>query len=168
MKHTGQKTRVYGAFDRVPVLREMADPVIAGCLAVVVLAVAVALVFAPDILPRDDNPEASIVQVGGGLVLVVGVYFTAVNIRLSRAANHSEHIATVLALLDTDREDVRLGAVKLLQAVGTESPDTPGDSASRAAARARQASIIGTLEVVAQGQSPAAEAARQALAQLRP
>lgn len=167
VSQTGQKSRVYRASDRVPVLKEMADPVIAGCLGLVVVAAAIGLFFAGDLFPGDENPEATVLQTGGGLVLAIGVYFTAVNIRLARAAKHAEHIATVLGLLDTDREDVRVGAVKLLEAVGTEAPDVPGDIASRRAAVARHASIIAVLEeVAAAGRSPSASAAALAITRL--
>jgi hypothetical protein len=161
------KRRIFAIFDRVPVVRQTGDPVIAGVLMLFALAVIVALALAEDIFPGDDRARTYVVQIAGGFLALFVFYFASINLRTSRAQHYADRVSKAIEQVGSTSDVVRIGAVRLLEGLALEEPEIPGDDASRLAARAYRRAIADVLAEIADGESgELASKARHILASL--
>src|ERR1700690_759141 len=89
----------------IPVLRDTADPEYAAIYFLFVCVVVGALV----IFGRGNNAYTHILQTAGGVLVVLGVYLTSVNLRISRAEQYAGRLTAAIGQLDSGSEAVRLG-----------------------------------------------------------
>jgi hypothetical protein len=136
-----KKQQIFSLFDALPVLREMGDPVIAGMLSMFAALVAIALVFATKLFPGDEDAHGHVLQVATGVVLLLGFYFAAINLRTARAQHYSDRLLRVFDQVNSSSPAIRLGAIRLLEGMAVEEPEAPMDAASRLAADARRRAI---------------------------
>jgi len=152
---------------KLPIVGETADPWIFLVLMTLVAVAALGVAFPDDVFPGDDDARAHVIQVAAGLLVILGAYFTAVNIREARAHQAFDRLCRVIEQLGNGNEAVRVGAVKLLESIALEKLDLPSGSAGEAM-RARRNAIREALRAVAEesAERPSSELARQALQKL--
>jgi hypothetical protein len=114
-----KKSRAFKFFDHVPVVRDTGDPEYAGIFFLFVCAVAGALL----IFGQSSNAYTDILQTAGGALVVMGVYLTTVSLRTSRSEQYAGRLMTAIGQLDSQSEAVRLGTIRLLEAILVEAPD---------------------------------------------
>jgi len=151
---------------RVPIVRETADPWIFLMLVGLVLATILALIFPEQVFSGDRDPRTHIIQVAAGLLVILGAYFTSVNLREVRAHQSFERLCKTIGQLESDSEAVRIGAIRLLESLELEKLDLPTGSAGEVTSARRQA-IREALEAFArESQGPAVAVAQEVLATL--
>lgn len=155
-----EKGRIFAFFDRMPVVRQSGDPVIAGVLLLFIALVVLALVLAKVFFPGDDRARTYVIQLAAGLLALFVFYFAAINLRTSRAQHYADRLSRAIDQLGSSSDVVRVGAIRLLEGLALEAPEIPGDDASRLAARAYRLAISDVLGEVADGREE--ELARRA------
>jgi len=161
------KAKLFEASTFLPFVGETADPWIFLVLSALV-AVTVAGVALPHVVfPRDRDARSHVIQVAGGLLVVLGAYFTAVNIREVRAQQAFERLCKVIEQLGDPSEHVRIGSVRLRESIALEDLDLTSGSMGDVR-RARRNAIRDALVSVAgdQHKRGSADAARQVLLRL--
>jgi hypothetical protein len=144
------KDAIEEPFRRVPVIKDAADPVVAGVLwLVVILTVAGVALAGTVIFPHDKDARSHIIQLAGGMIVILGAYFTARRLVAGQTQQYVERLGATLALLDSDHEATRIGAIKLLQGMAVEGAGLPRNSGGIESAGAWQAAIQQALKAVA-------------------
>ncbi len=167
MREREPKARLFDFAGRIPVARETADPWIFLVLIGLVAATVVALVFAREVFPDDDDARGHVIQLATGMLVILGAYFTAVNIREVRAQQTFDRLCRVIEQLGSDSEPVRVGAIRLLESIALEKLDLPAGSAG-SALEARHVAVREALASVAaeRGERPSVELAQRVLGEL--
>lgn len=147
------KARIFTLSTRVPLVRETADPWIFLVLLALVVVATAGVILAGDVFPGDKDARTHVIQVATGLLVILGAYFTAVNIREVRAQRSFEQLCAVIDQLGSQSESVRVGAIRLLQSLAHEELDLPGGALGRVV-ETRRLAILDALAVVA-GEHPA-------------
>ena len=137
----GSKTRIFSIVDRIPIVREFADPIIAAVLLAIITVTASALLLSSQIFPHDSEARSHIIQIAGGLVLILGLYYASVTVRELRAQQYLERLSTLIGQLSSTNEAVRVGTLRLLQSAALERPTLPSDSTTEGATQARSWAI---------------------------
>jgi hypothetical protein len=161
------KDRLFAFSERLPLIGRAADPFVAAALGLVVVLTLVFVAIPGQVFPEDHNARGHILQLAGGLIVVGGAYFAAVNLRSTRASQLADRLRATLGDLGSDSEAVRVGAIQLLEGMANEDPNLPKDTAGRAAVQAQRRAIYAALAaMVEEGGAASAEAARHALSRL--
>jgi len=145
------KSRLFESSTRLPLVGETADPWIFLVLAALVAASVLGIAFPHAIFPGDRDARGHVIQAAAGCLVILGAYFTAVNIREARAHQAAERLGRTIDQLGSGDEAVRVAAVKLLQSMALERLDLPSQSAGEAM-DARNGAIREALTVVAEGE----------------
>lgn len=161
------KSKLFYISTRIPLIRETADPWIFLVLTALVVAAAFGIFCPETVFPGDEDARTHVIQVAAGMLLILGAYFTAVNIREARAQQSFDRLCKVIDQLGSDSETVRVGAIRLLESIALEKLDLPGGSAGQVR-RARQKAILDALASVSEelAGSPSAKLARDVLTDL--
>jgi hypothetical protein len=161
------KARLFSLSTRIPLAKETADPWIFLVLVALVVVATVGVVFPEDVFPGDEDARSHVIQVAAGFLVILGAYFTAVNIREARAQHAFDRLCKVIEQLGSESEAVRIGAIRLLESIALEKLDLPGGSTGRVM-RARNDAIVEALGSVAQESAglPSTGLARQVLQDL--
>lgn len=141
LRTPGPKTRAFSLFDRIPIVGEFADPIIATVLLAIMAVTAGALLLSSQIFPHDHEARSHVIQIAGGLVLILGLYYASVTVRELRAQQYLERLSTLISQLASTNEAVRAGTLRLLQSAALERPTLPSDSTTEGAAQARRRAI---------------------------
>lgn len=167
MAEQDPKARLFDLSTRIPLVRETADPWIFLVLAALVVVTAFAVTFPQDVFPGDKDARGHVIQVAAGFLVILGAYFTAVNIREARAQQAFDRLCRVIEQLGSGNEAVRIGAIRLLESIALEKLDLPGGSTGEVM-RARNAAIREALESVVRESNglPSTDLARQVLRDL--
>jgi hypothetical protein len=144
----GSKARVFSVFDRIPIVSEFADPIVATVLLAIIAVTAGALLLSSQIFPHDSEARSHVIQIAGGLVLILGLYYASVTVRELRAQQYLERLSTLIGQLSSTNEAVRVGTLRLLQSAALERPTLPSDSTTEGAAQARSRAIWDTITQV--------------------
>jgi hypothetical protein len=164
----GPKERLFGLSDRIPLVKEAADPIVAAVLGLLVVLAIVGISIPGEIFPHDNAARSHILQLAGGLILVLGAYYTSVNLRELRAHQYLDRLAKNIELLGAPNQAVRMGSIRLLQGIALERPALPVDSTTAGAASARRHAIREALETVSEADDArTAQLAATVLAELR-
>lgn len=159
------RDRLYTSAEKLPLVGGAAYPFMAAALGVFVILTSVAVLIPQYVFPGDKDARAHVLQLGGGLIVVGAFYFATVTLRASRAAQLADRIVATIALLGSESEAVRIGAVALLEDMSRENPNLPKDSVSRATNRAQKRAILQALTAAGEeGTRRSAVAARAACA----
>jgi hypothetical protein len=150
-ERAGLKERIWGLTDRIPVIRETADPVVATVLLGLVGLTIVGICVPHTVFPHDASARTHVLQLAGGLLFVFGAYYTGLTIRDRRAHEYLERLAKLIEQLDSKDPAVRIGTIRLLQGMAFEKPALPRDSTTAAASTARLNAILDTLTEIANG-----------------
>jgi hypothetical protein len=151
-EHRGPKERLFAICDRIPLVKEAADPIVATVLGLLAVLAVVGVSIPGEIFPHDSAARSHILQVAGGLVLLFGAYYVSINLRELRAQQYLERLAKNIELLGSPSQVVRIGAIRLLQSVALERPALPADSTTARAARARRQAIREVLEAMSEAE----------------
>ena len=161
------KHALFGVFDRIPVVKEMADPIVAGVLGVLVLLTIAGVALPGQVFPHDHEARSHVMQIAAGLVVVFGAYYAAVNIREVRGQKYLERLSNVIDQVGSSQPAVRLGGIRLLQSIALERPLLPSDSMTTTAAVARKQAIREVLRSVSEeGDTDVAQLAALVLKEL--
>jgi hypothetical protein len=167
MKGGGLRTWLFDLAGRIPIVRETADPWIFTVLLLLVGLATFGVLDPNSVFPGDDDARAHVIQVAAGFLVILGAYFTAVNLREVRAHQAFDRLCRAVDQLGSESDAVRIGAVHLLESLALERLDLPTGSAGEVM-RAKKSAIFDALEVLAD--DPAAgssgERARQVLLKL--
>jgi hypothetical protein len=164
----GPKERLFAVCYRIPVIKELADPIIATVLVFVLLIAVVGITIPGAIFPHDSGARGHVMQAVGGLVVIFGAYYASVNLREARAQQYLERLSTIITQVGNPNEAVRLGAIRMLQSTALERPALPSDSMAARAVNARRMAISEVLESVSnEGDRREARLAATVLAELR-
>lgn len=162
------KQRLFGVPGRLPFVGETADPWIFTVLATLAVTAGLATAFAGEVFPHDKDARGHVIQLAAGLLVLLGAYFTAVNIRETRAHQAFERLHKVLEQLGSPSEPVRLGAISLLESIAVERLDLPSGSATEEVTAARNHAVVTALQAVAAEEEGApGESARATLRRLQ-
>lgn len=163
----GPKERLFGLCDRIPFIKETADPVVATVLALLLLLAIVGISIPGQIFPHDNAARSHVMQMAGGLVVVFGAYYATVNLREVRAQRYLDRLSTVIEQVGSPSEPVRLGSIRLLQSAALEKPALPSDSMTAGAVAARQKAIREVLDAISgEGDTPAARLAARVITEM--
>jgi Arc/MetJ-type ribon-helix-helix transcriptional regulator len=80
---------------------------------------------------QSSSAYTRILQTAGGALVVLGVYLTSVNLRISRSEQYAGRLTTAIGQLDSQSEAVRLGTIRLLQAMLREAPHVTAEDRER-------------------------------------
>jgi hypothetical protein len=142
----GPKERLFQWVNGLPVIGEVADPIVASVLGMLVVVTMVAIAIPGSVFPHDHDARTHVLQIAGGLLVVLGVYYTSIALRDRRAHEYLERFATAIGQLDSGCKATRLGAVRLIQGVALEKPVLPSDSTTAGALAARRKAIWDVLD----------------------
>jgi hypothetical protein len=79
---------------------------------------------AKDKLDAESSIRGSLIQLLGGFVLIVGLYFTARGFRLTREGHITDRFSKAIEQLGSDNMDVRIGGIYSLERIARDStPD---------------------------------------------
>jgi hypothetical protein len=163
----GPKNVLFSISNRIPLLREAADPVIATVLWTLLIATAGAVALPGEIFPHDHDARTHVLQIAGGLLLVLGAYATSIALRDRRATEYLTRLADAIGKLDSSTLPARAGTIRLVQSLALERPTLPSDSTTEGALSARRAAIWDALCMI-EGRDPELAAlAEQVLGELR-
>lgn len=144
------KESVELAFRRAPIVGESVDPVIAGILWLVLMLGIVGVALAGSVLfPHDKDARSHVIQLAGGVLLVLGAYFTVRNLMASQAQQYAERLRTTIAELDKSSPAVQRAAVNLLEAMAYENSGLPGNSEGKKVDGIRKNAIYVALKAFA-------------------
>jgi uncharacterized protein YjbI with pentapeptide repeats len=74
-----------------------------------------------DLITAENNARATLAQIMGGTVLLLGLYFTWRNIRGSEEGRLTERFSKAVELLGSEKLDIRLGGIYALERVARDS-----------------------------------------------
>jgi hypothetical protein len=151
-----EKSRAFKFFDRVPVVRDTGDPEYAGILLLFVCSVGVALL----ILGGGSDAYTHVLQTAGGVLVVLGLYLTGVNLRTARSEQYAGRLMTAIAQLASESEAVRIGTIRLLEAMLIEAPNVTTEDRIRVE-RYKTAVVDALNSLGGESDTPAALLARQ-------
>jgi hypothetical protein len=137
-----RKSRAFKFFERVPVVRDTGEPQYAGIFFLFVCAVLGALI----VLGHSTGSYSRVLQTAGGALVVLGVYLTIVGLRASRAEQYASRLMTAIGQLSSESEAVRLGTIRLLEALLVEAPELTGHDLARVARY--KLAVIETLDAI--------------------
>ncbi len=161
-RQTGLKESIWGLTDRIPIVRETADPVMTTVLGLVIGLTIVGVCTPHTFFPHDRNARTEVLQLAGGLLVVLGAYYTVLGITHRRAHEYLERLSKLIEQLGSPSQAVRLGTIRLLQSTAHEQPRFPRDSNTAQASAARQAAILDALaELSSEDESSVAHLARE-------
>lgn len=167
VKGKGLRTRLFDLAGRIPIVHETADPWIFTVLLLLVGLATYGVINADSVFPGDKDARAHVIQVAAGFLVILGAYFTAVNLREARAHQAFDRLCRAVDQLGSESDAVRVGAVHLLESLALERLDLPTGSAGEVM-QAKRSAIFEALEALAG--DPAAgrsgEQARQVLHRL--
>jgi hypothetical protein len=146
------KGRLFAFCDRLPLIGETADPVIAAMLVGIGLLTLIAVAIPSAIFPGDKDARSHVIQVAAGVVLILGAYFAPVSIRELRSQQYSDRLGRIFDQLASSNEVTRIGAIRLLHAVAIEQRALPADAGTKAATIARRRAIWDVLSVISKDQ----------------
>jgi hypothetical protein len=126
----------------VPVMRDTADPEYAAIYLLFVCAVVGALIA----FGQSSSAYTRILQAAGGTLVVLGVYLTSANLRISRSEQYAGRLTTAIGQLDSQSEAVRLGTIRLLQAILGEAPHVTAEDRERL--RRYKRAVIDVLDAI--------------------
>ena len=141
---------------RIPVMRDTADPEYAAIYGLFVCVVVGALI----VFGQSSSTYTHILQTAGGVLVVLGVYLTSVNLRISRSEQYAGRLMTALGQLNSQSEAVRLGTIRLLEAMLVEVPFVTAEDRERVA-RYKRAVIEALDAISSQGETREAVLARE-------
>jgi hypothetical protein len=147
----GPKNWLFSRSNRIPLVREAADPVVATVLLLLLIATAYGIARPHDIFPHDHDARGHVLQVAGGLLVVLGAYATSIALRDRRAHEYLTRLGDAIGKLDPAVPPATAGAIRLLQGLALERPALPADSTTPAAVAARRAAIWDALEMIERG-----------------
>ena len=111
----------------IPVMRDTADPEYAGIYFLFICAVVGALIA----FGHGSSAYTHILQTAGGVGSSFGVYLTSVNLRISRSEQYAGRLMTAIGQLNSQSEAVRLGTIRLLEAILAEAPHVTTEDRER-------------------------------------
>jgi pentapeptide repeat protein len=79
-----------------------------------------------DRLKLQNDARTTLLQGLGGVVLLVGAYFTYRQLRISREGQITERFTRAVDQLGSESNDVQLGGIYALQQIGSSSPEERG------------------------------------------
>jgi hypothetical protein len=121
------KRSAFKFFDHIPIMRDTADPEYAGIYFLFMCAVAGALI----VFGQSNSAYTHILQTAGGALVVLGVYLTSANLRISRSEQYAGRLMTAIGQLNSQSEAVRLGTIRLLEAILVEVPHVTTEDRER-------------------------------------
>ncbi len=145
----------FTVFDHVPGLRDANDPEYAGVLLLYVCVVAAILIL----LGKRANGYTHVLQTAGGLLVLLGLYITGINVRTARLEQYASRVMGAIAQLDTTNKAVEIGTVRMLEAMLHETPNVTTED--RLKARRYKTAIVDALESLSSGDTPAAKLAKR-------
>src|SRR5947209_14320651 len=92
---------------------EAADPVVAGSLLLLAAAAAVCVALANHIFHGDPEARSHVIQIAGGVVVLLGAYFTAQQLVVQRAQRRGEMLSKLLDQLASKDPATQIGAIRL-------------------------------------------------------
>jgi hypothetical protein len=116
------KDRLERVPECVPLIKDAGDPVVAGLLLALLLAAIVCLIEANDIFPSDHEARTHVIQAVGGIVVLLGAYFTANRLAFQRSQQRAEILSKLLDQIGSDNRAIRIGAIRLIERVVLELP----------------------------------------------
>jgi hypothetical protein len=156
-----KKSRAFKFFDHVPVLRDTGDPEYAGIFLLFACAVAGALI----VFGHSRSAYTDVLQTAGGVLVVMGVYLTTVSLRTSRSEQYAGRLMTAIGQLNSQSEAVRVGTIRLLEAILVEAPDVTTKDLERVGRYKR--AVIAALDAISKpGETNEAALARDVAATL--
>lgn len=162
---------MFEASKRIPVVGETVDPWIFLLLLGLAGSTTVGVMFAGEVFPNEPEKDARshVIQLAAGLIVLLGAYFTAVNIREARAQQAFDRLSKVIDQLASESDAVRMGAIRLLEGLAMERLDLPSGSYGHTARLARQNAIRDALGALASEprDSPVRASARRVLAAIQ-
>jgi len=81
VKGKGLRTRLFDLAGRIPIVHETADPWIFTVLLLLIGIAAYGVINADSVFPGDKDARAHVIQAAAGFLVILGAYFTAVNLR---------------------------------------------------------------------------------------
>lgn len=154
-----RKSNAFKLFDRIPIIRDTNDPEYAGILLIFLCGVAVALL----VFGNRADGYTRVLQTAGGLLVILGLYITGVNLRTSRLEQYASRVMTAIAQLDTDNEAVQMGIIRLLEAMLLEAPNVTTEDRIKVG-RYRTAIVEALKSLADESDKPPALLARQVIA----
>lgn len=154
-----RKSQRFKFFDRVPGLRDTNDPEYAGVLLVYLCIVAAILIL----LGKRANGYTHVLQTAGGLLVLLGLYITGISTRTARLEQYASRVLGAIAQLDSTNEAVKIGTVRMLEAMLHETPNVTTED--RLKVQRYKTAIIDTLEALGNsGNMPSAKLALRIVA----
>jgi hypothetical protein len=117
------KERAERVIYSLPLIADVADPVMALVLGGLVVLGGIGVAEAHSIFPGDKEAPTHALQSVGSLVVVLLAYFTANTLAFTRSHHRAELIARALDQLGSHEEAVRVGAVCLLHGMSLDVPN---------------------------------------------
>src|SRR5262245_58354446 len=74
-----------------------------------------------EFLDAENNARATLAQIIGGLVLLIGLYLTWRNIRVAEEGKLTERFSEAVELLGSEKRNVRLGGIYALERIARDS-----------------------------------------------
>lgn len=147
-------------FTQVPVIRDTGDPEYAGILLLFAGTVVAGLVL------MGTHDYTHVLQTAGGALVLLGLYFTGVNLRSARAEQYAARLISAIAHLASDSEAVRVATIRLLEAMLLEAPNVLSEEHARVTSY-KQAVREALAVICDEGDTYAASAARAVAANIR-
>jgi hypothetical protein len=130
-----KKSRAFAFLRHVPVIRDTADPEYVGIFLLFMCVVVGALIA----FGQSSSAYTKVLQTAGGVLVVLGVYFTVVNLRTSRVEQYVGRLIAAIGQLGSESKAVRLATIRLLEALVLEEPDVNVKDVERVARYKRAA-----------------------------
>lgn len=74
-----------------------------------------------DLISAENNARTTLAQIIGGLVLLLGLYATFKNVRVTEEGKLTERFSKAVELLGSDKLDIRLGGIYALERITQDS-----------------------------------------------
>src|SRR5262249_28259945 len=74
-----------------------------------------------DLITAENSARATIAQIIGGLVVLLGLYATFKNVRVAEEGKLTERFSKAVELLGSEKLDVRLGGIYALERIAQDS-----------------------------------------------
>jgi len=74
-----------------------------------------------DLINAENNARTTLAQIIGGLVLLLGLYATFKNVRVTEEGKLTERFSKAVELLGNDKLDIRLGGIYALERIARDS-----------------------------------------------
>jgi hypothetical protein len=161
------KHRLFNQLNRVPIVGETADPVVGSALIALTVLTIIGVALPGKLFPHDPDARTHVLQLAGGLLVVIGVYWAAVNLRETRARQYFERLSAAIDQVGSESLAVQVGGIWLLKSLVLETPALPSDSSTKGAVEARNRAVFDVLTVVSESGGAAADLATRVLADLK-